>query len=235
MVLSDQISSSTMSLAKDHLSGTATKAILSIPLALEASYNRPRFQLGYCTSRYILLLPLQPVAANTARQTVRVSLPHSLPGPMTLHENETPLPLAQVVPGGGRGPYSYSVTLLGSSVAGGLQRQSKGTWSFALPICTNGETVTFEWRRLRGSKVKQLGASFRGWKLVRTKSVCCKQDVFTQNRDFYYSGTKKNEEEHIVAVWAKTSDWTGLVFAMFALIGRVGDGEWSHRFAIMAI
>lgn len=208
----------------------------NVSLVLKASYSGPRFQLGHCTSRYIQLSPSQPSTANKSQPIMGASLPQSLPGPMSLEGKVYSLPLAQAAPERGRGPRSYSVTLLGSSVGGGLQqRQSKSKWSFALPICADGETVTFEWRRSRGSEVKRLGASSRGWKLVRTGSVCCSQYDTMQDRDHHCPGTKNDREEHVVAVWAKKSNWTGLDFGTFALIGRVGENELSHRLAIMAV
>lgn len=222
--------------SKDELPDATTDTLgTNIPLTLNASYSRPRFTLDHCTSRYIQLSLSQPNTAYKPEPTMRVSLPHSLPGPISLEGKVYPLPLAQAVPIRGRGPRSYSVTLLGSSVTGGLQRQSKGKWSFALPICADGESVTFEWRRSRGSEVKQLGASSRGWKLVQTESVCCRQHDTMQDRDHHCSGTQNYREEHIVAVWAKTSNWTGLDFGLFALIDQVGENESSHRLAIMAI
>lgn len=128
----------------------------------------------------------------------------------------------------------------------------KSKWWFALPIGVNGELETFEWRRSRGSEVKSLGASWRGWKLVRTQRAGYERQSIDQlsskddeslpgysSEDEKGAGGSASEEvadEEIVAVWAKSGTWTSLHdVGEFAFLGIGASGELGQRFAVMAV
>lgn len=128
---------------------------------------------------------------------------------------------------------------------------------FALPVGVDGEVETFEWRRSRGSEIKQLGASWRGWKLVRLgggrseqsdASSYQFQDADDESLPRYSTEDEKHQradsahesedsgENEIVAVWAKTGCWTSLHdVGEFAFHGTGASGELGQRFAVMAV
>ena len=113
----------------------------------------------------------------------------------------------------------------------------------------------FEWRRLRGSEIKQLGASWRGWKLVRMGRSGRDQHDSAQyhekddeslpryssedekhgRADSAYA-TEESGEDEVVAVWAKTGRYTSLHdVGEFAFHGSGASGELGQRFAVMAV
>lgn len=141
----------------------------SIPTALKASYNSSWSKLLCSSSKTILLSPSPSYPGNQSQETLKVSLPGGFYGSLILdYASKSTSPLARASPEGRRG---YDVLLPGSIAAEGLRRQSRrNKWTFALPVGIDGEVEVFEWRRSRGSEIKQLSASWRGWKLVRMGS-----------------------------------------------------------------
>lgn len=226
----------------------------NIPLALKASYSSSWSKLLCSGSKTIHLSPSKSYAANQSQPTLKVSLSNGFYGSIILdYASKSASPLARATPEGRRG---YDVLFPGSIAAQGLRRQCrKNKWWFALPVGIDGEVETFEWRRSRGSEIKQLGASWRGWKLVRMGSSSRGQHDAAQYQDAdddslprYSSEDEKHEradsavaseesgEDEIVAVWAKTGTWTSLHdVGEFAFLGSGASGELGQRFAVMAI
>ncbi|GAB7329858.1 hypothetical protein MBLNU13_g01573t1 [Cladosporium sp. NU13] len=226
----------------------------NIPTALKASYNSSWSKLLCSSSKTIHLSPSPSYPANHSQETLKVSLPGGFYGSLILdYASKSAAPLARASPEGRRG---YDIILPGSIVAEGLRRQSrKNKWTFALPVGIDGEMETFEWRRSRGSEIKQLGASWRGWKLVRMGRSSRGQFDAAQYHEKddeslprYSSEDEKHEradsahgievggEDEIVAVWAKTGCWTSLHdVGEFAFLGSGASGELGQRFSVMAI
>ncbi|KAM0706731.1 hypothetical protein Q7P35_006061 [Cladosporium inversicolor] len=253
----DALASTTMaSYSKEY---TSDPSIPSFPTAIKASYNSSWSKLLCSGSKTIHLSPSPSNAAtNTANQpqtSYKVSLPNGFYGSMILDYTspKSTSPLARASPEGRRG---YDVLLPGSIAAESLRRQSrKNKWVFALPVGIDGEVETFEWRRSRRAEIKQLGASWRGWKLVRmgrnsrgqhNAAEYLEEDEESLPR--YSSEDEKHEradsvhesdesgEDEIVAVWAKTGCWTSLHdVGEFAFHGSGAGGELGQRFAVMAV
>lgn len=252
----DALASTTMSShSKEYTSNSSSP---SFPTAIKASYNSSWSKLLCSGSKTIHLSP-SPSHPNTADQSqtsYKFSLPNGFYGSLIL-DNTSPKstsPLARASPEGRRG---YDVLLPGSIVAEGLRRQSrKNKWVFALPVGVDGEVETFEWRRSRGTEIKQLGASWRGWKLVRLGGSSHEQnnassqfqDADDESLPRYSTEDEKHDradsahaieesgEGEIVAVWAKTGCWTSLHdVGEFAFHGSGASGELGQRFAVMAV
>lgn len=233
---------------------TSDASTPSIPTALKASYNSSWSKLLCSSSKTIHLSPSPSYPANQSQETLKVSLPGGFYGSLILdYASKSAALLARASPEGRRG---YDVLLPGSIVAEGLRRQSrKNKWSFALPMGIDGEVEVFEWRRSRGAEIKQLGASWRGWKLVRMGSGGREQHHAAQYHEKddeslprYSSedekhgradsahGSEESGEDEIVAVWAKTGCWTSLHdVGEFAFLGSGASGELGQRFAVMAV
>ena len=225
-----------------------------IPQAIKASYNSSWSKLLCSGSKTIHLSPSPSNPATKSQTSFKVSLPRGFYGSIILdYASKSTSPLARATPEGRRG---YDVLLPGSSVAEGLRRQSRrNKWWFALPVGIDGEVETFEWRRSRGAEIKQLGASWRGWKLVRLGSnnhgqrdAAQYQEVDDESLPRYSSedekheradsahATEEAEEDEVVAVWAKTGCWTSLHdVGEFAFLGSGASGELGQRFAVMAV
>lgn len=233
---------------------TSDASTPSMPAALKASYSSSWSKLLCSSSKTIHLSPSTSYPANQPQTSYKVSLPGGFYGSLILdYASKSTGPLARASPEGRRG---YDVLLPGSIAAEGLRRQSrKNKWTFALPVGIDGEMETFEWRRSRGSEIKQLGASWRGWKLVRMGSSGRGQHDAAQYHEKddeslprYSSEDEKHEradsahaseesgEDEIVAVWAKTGTWTSLHdVGEFAFLGSGASGELGQRFAVMAV
>ena len=123
-------------------------------------------------------------------------------------------------------------------------------WWFALSVGPGGQDEaieTFQWRRSRGSEIKQLGASWRGWKLVRMGKGGVEERGSGDGESLprYSSEDEKgadeeeglsDENEDVVAVWARTGSWTSLHdIGLFAFLGSGATGELGQRFAVMAL
>lgn len=226
----------------------------SMPTALKASYSSSWSKLLCSSSKTIHLSPSPSYPADQSQTSYKVSLPGGFYGSLILdYASKSSAPLARASPEGRRG---YDVILPGSIVAEGLRRQSrKNKWTFALPVGIDGEVEVFEWRRSRGSEIKQLGASWRGWKLVRMGSSSRGQHEAAQfhekddeslpryssedekhGRADSAHGIEESGEDEIVAVWAKTGCWTSLHdVGEFAFLGSGASGELGQRFAVMAV
>jgi hypothetical protein len=225
----------------------------NIPLALKASYNSSWSKLLCSGPKTIHLSPSpsHPNDTSTQSQTsFKVSLPRGYYGNIILdYASKITSPLARATPEGRRG---YDIFLPGSSEAESLRRQSrKNRWVFALPVGFDGEVEMFEWRRSRGNEVKQLGASRRGWKLVRLGSSNREQyrsDEDDESLPSYSSEDGKGEradsavasgaigDDEVVAVWARTGCLTSLHdVGEFAFVGSGAGGELGQRFAVMAV
>lgn len=227
--------------------------IPSIPQAFKATFTSSWSKLLCSSSKTINFTPSKSsTSLATSPSEVKISLPNGYYGSLILEHagSKSSSPLARAIPEGRR---RYDVLLPGSSVAETLHREPrKSKWWFALPIGANGELETFEWRRSRGSEVKSLGASWRGWKLVRTQRAGHEResiDQYTKRDDDslpgYSSEDGKSDSgfaseeiagEEIVAVWAKTGTWTSLHdVGEFAFRGSGASGELGQRFAVMAV
>jgi hypothetical protein len=238
-----------------HLSPyTSDQPSPDFPLAFKASYNSSWSKILCSCSKTIHLSPSPSYSANHPQTSFKVSLPNGFYGSLILDDaSKSTAPLARASPEGRRG---YDVLLPGSIVAEGLRRQSrKNKWTFAIPVGINGKVEIFEWRRSRGSEIKQLGASWRGWKLVRLESNNRGQDDAAEyhekddeslprysSEDEKHSradsahASEESREGEIVAVWAKTGFWTSLHdVGEFAFHGSGASGELGQRFAVMAV
>jgi hypothetical protein len=233
---------------------TSDQSSPDLPLAIKATYTSSWSKILCCSSKTIHLSPSPSYPANHPQTSFKVSLPNGFYGSLILDDaSKSTAPLARASPEGRRG---YDVLLPGSIVAEGLRRQSrKNKWTFALPVGVDGEVETFEWRRSRGSEIKQLGASWRGWKLVRMGSSSRGQDdaaEYHEKDDESLPRYSSEDEKHgradsvhaveeggegeIVAVWAKTGCWTSLHdVGEFAFHGSGASGELGQRFAVMAV
>lgn len=230
----------------------ADTSIPNIPQAFKASFGSSWSKILCASSKTIHLTPSKS-STSSFPVDVKISLPNGYYGSLILeHANKSSHPLARAFPEGRR---RYDVLLPGTSVAETLRREPrKSKWWFALPIGPNGELETFEWRRSRGSEVKQLNASWRGWKLVRKGRTSSHDhqaavDQFSKQDDDslprYSIDDEKSDSgsamedtagEEIVAVWAKSGTWTSLHdIGEFAFHGSGASGELGQRFAIMAV
>lgn len=241
--------------SKHHLPAyTSDQSSPDLPLAIKATYISSWSKILCCSSKTIHLSPSPSYPANHAQTSFKVSLPNGFYGSLILDDaSKSTAPLARASPEGRRG---YDVLLPGSIVAEGLRRQSrKNKWTFAIPVGVDGEVETFEWRRSRGSEIKQLGASWRGWKLVRMGASGREQHDATEYHEKddeslprYSSEDEKHGrtdsvhaieesgEGEIVAVWAKSGCWTSLHdVGEFAFHGSGASGELGQRFAVMAV
>lgn len=241
--------------SKPHLpTYTSDQSSADFPLAIKATYNSSWSKILCSSSKTIHLSPSPSYPANHPQTTFKVSLPNGFYGSLILDDaSKSTAPLARASPEGRRG---YDVLLPGSIVAESLRRQSrKNKWTFAIPVGGNGEVEVFEWRRSRGSEIKQLGASWRGWKLVRMGSSGRGQHDAAEYHEKddeslprYSSEDEKhgradsvhaieeNGEGEIVAVWAKSGCWTSLHdVGEFAFHGSGATGELGQRFAAMAV
>jgi hypothetical protein len=241
--------------SKPHLpTYTSDQSSADFPLAIKATYNSSWSKILCSSSKTIHLSPTPSYPANHPQTTFKVSLPNGFYGSLILDDaSKSTAPLARASPEGRRG---YDVLLPGSIVAESLRRQSrKNKWTFAIPVGGNGEVEVFEWRRSRGSEIKQLGASWRGWKLVRMGSSGRGQHDAAEYHEKddeslprYSSEDEKhgradsvhaieeNGEGEIVAVWAKSGCWTSLHdVGEFAFHGSGATGELGQRFAVMAV
>jgi len=252
---------------KNNLTSTATSSYPNtsdptspdLPIAIKASYTSSWSKILCSSSKTIHLSPSPSHPSNQPQPqtTLKVSLPNGFYGSIILDyasKSKTTSPLARASPEGRRG---YDVLLPGSIAAEGLRRQSRrNKWTFALPVGGDGavEVERFEWRRSRGREIKQLGASWRGWKLVRLgrRSGQDEGAQWDEKDDEslprYSSGDEKdgradsahaieeNGEDEVVAVWAKTGRYTSLHdVGEFAFHGRGASGELGQRFAVMAV
>lgn len=236
---------------------TSDPAGPDFPLAMKASYTSSWSKILCSSSKTIHLSPSPSYPATHPQTSYKVSLSNGFYGSLILDDaSKSTAPLARASPEGRRG---YDVLLPGSIVAEGLRRQSrKNKWTFAIPVGVHGEVETFEWRRSRGSEIKQLGASWRGWKLVRLGSSSrgqydAAQDMYHEKDDESLPRYSSSEDEkhgradsahaieesgegEIVAVWAKTGCWTSLHdVGEFAFHGSGASGELGSRFAVMAV
>lgn len=232
----------------EYASDTSTPPI---PTAIKATYKSSLSKLMCISGKEIHLTPCQPDPTG-GQTSYKLSLPRGYYGNMTLASNSS-APLARAMPEGRRG---YDILLPGSSVAETLRRESrKNKWWFALPAGPNGEMEKFEWRRSRGSEIKQLGASWRGWKLVRTRSVGVggdqllnpvdSKDVDDESLPGYSSEEEQKsqngevlagEGSEVVAVWAKTGTWTSLHdVGELAFLNSGATGELGQRWAMMVL
>jgi hypothetical protein len=241
--------------SKPHLpTYTSDQSSADFPLAIKATYNSSWSKILCSSSKTIHLSPTPSYPANHPQTSFKVSLPNGFYGSLILDDaSKSTAPLARASPEGRRG---YDVLLPGSIVAESLRRQSrKNKWTFAIPVGGNGEVEVFEWRRSRGSEIKQLGASWRGWKLVRMGSSGRGQHDAAEYHEKddeslprYSSEDEKhgradsvhaieeNGEGEIVAVWAKSGCWTSLHdVGEFAFHGSGATGELGQRFAVMAV
>jgi hypothetical protein len=241
--------------SKPHLpTYTSDQSSADFPLAIKATYNSSWSKILCSSSKTIHLSPTPSYPANHPQTSFKVSLPNGFYGSLILDDaSKSTAPLARASPEGRRG---YDVLLPGSIVAESLRRQSrKNKWTFAIPVGGNGEVEVFEWRRSRGSEIKQLGASWRGWKLVRMGSSGRGQHDAAEYHEKddeslprYSSEDEKhgradsvhaieeNGEGEIVAVWAKSGCWTSLHdVGEFAFHGSGATGELGQRFAAMAV
>ena len=228
----------------------ADTSIPNIPQAFKATFGSSWSKILCVSAKTIHLTPSRS-ATTSYSSDVKISLPNGYYGSLILeHAGKSSQPLARAIPEGRR---RYDVLLPGTSVAETLRREPrKSKWWFALPIGPNGELETFEWRRSRGSEVKQLNASWRGWKLVRKGRTthehqnidqCSKQDddslprySIDDEKSDSGSAVEESAGEEIVAVWAKTGTWTSLHdIGEFAFHGSGASGELGQRFAIMAV
>ncbi|KAM0715832.1 hypothetical protein Q7P37_008346 [Cladosporium fusiforme] len=222
----------------------APSSSLHIPRSIKASYQSSWSKLLCCGKAN---LNLKPGSFSTEGDSFKLSLPGGYSGSLILESAQgSKSPLARGIPGDRR---SYEILFPGSMNAEALRRKPrKSVWYFAFPGAREGEVETFEWRRSRGSEVKQLGAKWRGWKLVRMRNNGSAQqepaetvvDDKSLSDESDYEKEKGQEQdsasEDVVAVWARMGCLTSLHDVGELLFLNSGaSGELGNRWAVMAL
>lgn len=227
--------------------------IPQLPQSLKASYQSSWSKLLCCLNKLDLdLTPTPPTSASQDQPSFKLALPNGWTGALILdhaaaRQQGSTQPIARAMPAGRR---AYEVFLPGSMVPEGLKRESwKSRWHFAIPVGSDGDVEVFEWRRSRGSEVKQIKGTWRGWKLVRLgngrfpvskgseKRVDDDDDLsLSSGESGSGDGSDAFSREEVVAVWASSGRYTSLHdVGELHFLGSGARGELGDRWAVMAL
>ncbi|KAF4963433.1 hypothetical protein FZEAL_10934, partial [Fusarium zealandicum] len=219
---------------------TTEGADKGIPRVIRALYENSWSQL-ICFSRISLYL-----SEPDSEPSYSVSFPRGWYGDVVLHNgpDTESAPLARAEKDGScRVDYSVSLPAMPDSNSGGsleilrYPTGKKGRWWFAMEVGQRPDrhVERFEWRRSRGSEVKSIGQSRRGWKLVRLGSS--KYEEYSSDgevadeRDGFTSDGKE-----VVAVWASSKTFTTLSgVGELQFRGSGATGELGTLWALMTV